>query len=353
MPKNLQETLHFYISKLTKTTNNDLPSPENHQFSPENLHSRSLNHSKSSWFFSGCRYPRTPSFAHGRKSDPQNGTFSNFNTLFEDSGEISGEKYDPQNEEPCNFNTLFEDSGIKSDSGEVSLQNINQRNQDFTLFNNTPFEECDEISGKTSNSSKISSYPQRENRCNFNTPCEDSGKKSNSCKQTDPQRDILCNFKTNFEGSSKFSGRKSESQDTTICNLSSPFEDSSEFSGRISPEFTTDSCSFSSGLSSSEGHQSGARRFFFSPEKSSSILSALPDKFSGVAFPAFSPDPYSDFRGSMQEMVDFRLAMGEVLDWSFLEELLLSYLRLNEKEMHKYIVGAFADLMVSFGRVTG
>ncbi|KAL4202039.1 hypothetical protein AMTRI_Chr02g261770 [Amborella trichopoda] len=215
--------LRLKISEFHTKTTNSHPKSTNFllkpQFSPQNHHFWSQNHSKTSWFFSWCKCPRTPSFAHGRKSDPQNGAFSNFNTLFEDSGEISGAKSDPQN-----IQRLFEDSGIKSESGEVSLQNIEQRNQDFTHFNNTPFEECDQISGKTSNSSKISN-PQRESRCKFNTPFEDFGQKSNSGKQTDQQRNILCNFKTNFEGSSKFSGRKFDSQDTTICNLSSPFED--------------------------------------------------------------------------------------------------------------------------------
>ncbi|PQQ02484.1 transcription repressor OFP12 [Prunus yedoensis var. nudiflora] len=34
-------------------------------------------------------------------------------------------------------------------------------------------------------------------------------------------------------------------------------------------------------------------------------------------------------------------------NWQFLHELLLCYLALNPKSTHKFIIGAFADLLVS------
>lgn len=34
-------------------------------------------------------------------------------------------------------------------------------------------------------------------------------------------------------------------------------------------------------------------------------------------------------------------------NWEFLHELLLCYLALNPKSTHKFIIGAFADLLVS------
>ena len=70
-----------------------------------------------------------------------------------------------------------------------------------------------------------------------------------------------------------------------------------------------------------------------------------------VAVPTYSPDPYNDFRRSMQEMVEARELEDERVDvksnWEFLHELLLCYLALNPKNTHKFIVGAFADLIVS------
>ncbi|XP_057745816.1 transcription repressor OFP16-like [Arachis stenosperma] len=67
-----------------------------------------------------------------------------------------------------------------------------------------------------------------------------------------------------------------------------------------------------------------------------------------VAVPTYSPDPYLDFRQSMQEMVEARPELMDVKsNWNVLHELLLCYLALNPKSTHKFIIGAFADLLVS------
>ncbi|MED6156636.1 hypothetical protein PIB30_016182 [Stylosanthes scabra] len=67
-----------------------------------------------------------------------------------------------------------------------------------------------------------------------------------------------------------------------------------------------------------------------------------------VAVPTYSPDPYLDFRRSMQEMVEARPELMDVKsNWNVLHELLLCYLALNPKSTHKFIIGAFADLLVS------
>ncbi|XP_027363783.1 transcription repressor OFP12-like [Abrus precatorius] len=67
-----------------------------------------------------------------------------------------------------------------------------------------------------------------------------------------------------------------------------------------------------------------------------------------VAVPTYSPDPYVDFRRSMQEMVEARPELMDVKsNWNILHELLLCYLALNPKSTHKFIIGAFADLLVS------
>ncbi|KVI03981.1 transcription repressor OFP12-like [Cynara cardunculus var. scolymus] len=67
----------------------------------------------------------------------------------------------------------------------------------------------------------------------------------------------------------------------------------------------------------------------------------------GVAIPTISPDPYFDFRKSMQEMVEARDLIDVRANWDYLHELLTCYLDLNPKSAHKFIVGAFADLLVT------
>ncbi|KAK6117170.1 hypothetical protein DH2020_049049 [Rehmannia glutinosa] len=102
-----------------------------------------------------------------------------------------------------------------------------------------------------------------------------------------------------------------------------------------------------------------SHRFFFSsPGSSNSIIEPHPEPpppqesgavvSGGVAVQTYSPDPYSDFRKSMVEMIESRdLTDVRADNWGFLNELLLCYLTLNPKHTHKFIVGAFADVIVS------
>lgn len=111
-----------------------------------------------------------------------------------------------------------------------------------------------------------------------------------------------------------------------------------------------------------------SQRFFFSSpgrsnsiiESTSSLSSSSSSSFSpekrpesdnvvggGIPIPTFSPDPFLDFRQSMQEMVEARDLMDVRANWEYLHELLTCYLSLNPKSTHKFIVGAFADLLVS------
>ncbi|CAL9023724.1 unnamed protein product [Prunus brigantina] len=145
---------------------------------------------------------------------------------------------------------------------------------------------------------------------------------------------------------------------TTSKSLSSSFVSSSE------AETDAPAADFATAFAS--------RRFFFSsPGRSNSIVdqSASPPSSiaassespgqrlvnHSVAVPTFSPDPYRDFRRSMQEMVEAREGMKneeeeggkKKSNWEFLHELLLCYLALNPKSTHKFIIGAFADLLVS------
>jgi len=103
-----------------------------------------------------------------------------------------------------------------------------------------------------------------------------------------------------------------------------------------------------------------SHRFFVSsPGNSNSILDSSsssprrhPDQLVGGGVPIrkYSPDPFSDFRKSMQEMIEAREKQDKtstINDWEYLHELLLSYLSLNPRHTHKFIIGAFADLLVS------
>ncbi|KAK4725188.1 hypothetical protein R3W88_027967 [Solanum pinnatisectum] len=107
-------------------------------------------------------------------------------------------------------------------------------------------------------------------------------------------------------------------------------------------------------------------RFFFEAgEKTSSILEVLSsstlskstnNNSNGVEYLPFnescviklssSKDPYGSFKKSMVKMVE---ANQGIKDWDeFLEETLAWYLEVNEKKIHKYIIGAFCDLWISY-----
>ncbi|XP_073047624.1 transcription repressor OFP11-like [Primulina eburnea] len=121
-----------------------------------------------------------------------------------------------------------------------------------------------------------------------------------------------------------------------------------EFSSSSSSPETSPVPDFSSAFAS--------RRFFCSSPGCSNSLLEQPETIAaprqgaaggGVAVDKYSPDPYEDFRKSMQEMIEARESAGVEADWEFLHELLVCYLALNPKHTHKFIFGAFADVTVS------
>ncbi|XP_043697227.1 transcription repressor OFP12-like [Telopea speciosissima] len=144
-------------------------------------------------------------------------------------------------------------------------------------------------------------------------------------------------------------------------------------------DLTSDSTSKSTSLSSDDFSSSdsedlettvpdfatiyASERFFFSsPGRSNSIvesLDSLPEcplpseetkkllMNGGIPISTYSPDPYTDFRRSMEEMVEARELLDVRADWDYLQELLLCYLNLNPKHTHKFIIGAFSDLLLS------
>ncbi|KAL0322080.1 UNVERIFIED_CONTAM: Transcription repressor OFP13 [Sesamum calycinum] len=130
------------------------------------------------------------------------------------------------------------------------------------------------------------------------------------------------------------------------------FTNSSECASTFSAdEHSDDNNNFES--PSLEAIMQGVRsseRLFFEPGETSSILkepeisgraALLPFKES-VALALESDDPYLDFKKSMQEMVESH----GLKEWDCLEELLGWYLRMNGKNNHGFIVGAFVDLLV-------
>ncbi|XP_057536160.1 transcription repressor OFP15-like [Amaranthus tricolor] len=108
-------------------------------------------------------------------------------------------------------------------------------------------------------------------------------------------------------------------------------------------------------------HGLSSDRFFFEPERSSSLLFRQKEEQEqedineeeenqeegykeSEILSMDSNNPYEDFKRSMEEMIE---AHG-LKDWEGLEELLGCYLKINGKNNHGYIVGAFIDLMASF-----
>ncbi|KAF5736873.1 hypothetical protein HS088_TW14G01028 [Tripterygium wilfordii] len=99
-----------------------------------------------------------------------------------------------------------------------------------------------------------------------------------------------------------------------------------------------------------------SQRFFFSsPGRSNSIIESpdicRPPETSqptpldgGIAVDKYSPDPHTDFRRSMQEMIESRETEA---DSEYLHQLLLCYLTLNPKHTHKFIISAFADIFLT------
>ncbi|KAM7485521.1 hypothetical protein LguiA_001530 [Lonicera macranthoides] len=149
------------------------------------------------------------------------------------------------------------------------------------------------------------------------------------------------------------------SPQTLITNFNSLYNS-------LSSTTTTTTTTTSSSSSSSTDHRRSStdslppdfatvfasQRFFFSyPGSSNSILDSPGSSPSpvtgGVAIQTYSPDPYSDFRRSMQEMVESRELTDLKADWEFLHELLMCYLTLNPKSTHKFIFSAFSDLIIS------
>jgi len=141
-----------------------------------------------------------------------------------------------------------------------------------------------------------------------------------------------------------------------ITTLGSCFSNSSSHE-LLSPSISTDHESYSSAVETIVNDAKCEQRLFFEPESTSSSLLEveetgkecnLLEKINGLVFKESemvvmeSENPYDDFKKSMEEMVE----IYGLKEWDCLEELLGWYLRMNDKDQHEFIVGAFFDLLV-------
>ncbi|CAH2064305.1 unnamed protein product [Thlaspi arvense] len=96
------------------------------------------------------------------------------------------------------------------------------------------------------------------------------------------------------------------------------------------------------------GLKSSKRLIFERRGKSNSILEEATkreeEEESFMLLSLESNDPYSDFKRSMEEMVEARALHH---DWRSLEKLLFLFLKVNVKTSHIYIFAAFVDLLLN------
>ena len=261
MPKKLQKTLQEYLTKIKKPTPR-IQFPSNNPFS-----------SSTNWMLSGCKHPKTLSFAMDHNQDK--------------AGKNSG--------------------------GEATLSDV-----DRFLFEN------------------FKSLYMEEDEDNYN---EKKGKAS-----------------TTYEGENPSSGGAVLAGSPRFTDLPPDLRRSHRFfiNPGVSSSLIEESRTSVTTLSEDPGSSSSSRSTTTTLNDSTTTTTTnghakdhvtLPDDC--VAVLVYSPTPYEDFRRSMQEMIEARSRnhRGNV-DWSFMEELLFSYLNLNEKKSYRYILSAFADLVV-------
>ncbi|XP_023540581.1 transcription repressor OFP12-like [Cucurbita pepo subsp. pepo] len=114
----------------------------------------------------------------------------------------------------------------------------------------------------------------------------------------------------------------------------------------FSDESTSDSDSDADAVVPDFSAAVASHRFFLSsPGFSNSIFDSSPDH--AVKVRKVSTDPFVDFRGSMQEMIEARNQPVDVRrDWEYLLNLLICYLQINSLDTHKFITTAFSDLLI-------
>ncbi|KAF5207079.1 transcription repressor OFP14 [Thalictrum thalictroides] len=268
MSKRIQKSVHGYFSKLKQHA------PHVH------LPSKSIT-SSTNWILSGCKYPKTPSFAIDKKA----------------------------NEVPC---PREGHAATLSDVDRFLLENFSSLFCDEKKMNNNNDDDDDD-----DNKKKIDGRHYDDESTNgflFESP-----------RLIGPMPEIRTSQRF-FVSHSTSSSLVEEAQ-----SIASTFEEVRSTTTTTTSTSTT------------------ATNFKESIRTSTEIKGVpLPDE--SIAVLTYSPDPYNDFRQSMEEMVEARLNQNQSIDWDFMEELLFCYLKLNEKKSYRYILSAFVDLTASLKR---
>ncbi|RZC71710.1 hypothetical protein C5167_034870 [Papaver somniferum] len=289
MPKNLHKSIHVCLSKLKRAKQNN-----HHNHSSPSL----VNSSPKKWILSGCKHSRTLSFAvektpsssSGIKSR-QDGAATLSDTKSREDGAATLSDIDRFLFE--NFNSLYhnENDNLVVDEKGTKMMMKNKKNEDSRRDNGN------------SNSDFLFESPR------LMYPPPDRIRAS-----------------SRFFVSPGTSGSLVEENRSSTGGSSSTFDDIGSSSSTNHHTCTTTPSDQSLEVKNGTDHNLA--------EDSVAVLRN-------------SPNPYDDFRRSMQEMIEARLDQNQSVDWDFMEELLFCYLKLNEKKSYKYILGAFVDLIVN------
>ncbi|XP_015867188.1 transcription repressor OFP14 [Ziziphus jujuba] len=257
---------------------------------PQNI-STTFSSSKS-FILSGCKHqPKTLSFAIDRKQhDHQEAREDSDSATLSDIDRFLFE----------NFKSLY----IKDDEDKEEEININKKK-------------------------KGNEEPHHENE-------NQGGFLFESPRLVDPPTD-LCGSHRFFVAPVLSSSLIEESRRLSLTTSSSEF-DVVVSGGSGSSSSTTSTGTINESASMDSNHATTKEDNIIAKEVS------LPDNC--IAVLTYSPCPQDEFRRSMHEMIEARLRHHQKVDWVFMEELLFSYLNLNEKKSHKYILSAFVDLIV-------
>ncbi|CAL0324127.1 unnamed protein product [Lupinus luteus] len=281
MPKKIQKTLHDYISKIKTYHHPQIQLP---------FHS--LPFSKS-WILSGCKHPKTPSFALEGRNETHDGSNSSNNNDHKDDAAATLADVDRFLLE--NFKSLY----LKDDDGDEENGSRYKNTRRVFLENQSHGEEGPKLGPMLFDPPRLLEMPR------------------DLCGST---RFFV---KPGFSGSLVVDDAMT-SMTTTPRKISDRDETGSTATS------TTTAITVNDSSSSKEG---------VNMEKTT-----LPDNC--IALLSCSPNPYEEFKRSMKEMVETRARNHEgEIDWEFMEDLLFCYLNLNEKRSHKFILSAFVDII--------
>ncbi|KAI3977367.1 hypothetical protein MKX01_000280 [Papaver californicum] len=283
MPKNIHKSIHVFLSKLKRTNQNN-----QHDHSSPSL----VNSSPKNWILSGCKHSRTLSFAIDK---------------IPSSSSASATK------------SCEDGAATLSDIDRFLFENFNSLYRNENDNNNLVVDEKSTKMRKNKNKNK----KKKKN--------EDSRRDNGNIDFLFESPRLMYPPPDNIRASSRFFVSPGTSGSLVEENRSSS-------GGSIS---TFDDI----GSSTSIAHHTCTTPSYQSIEAENGTNHNLPED--SVAVLRNSPNPYDDFRRSMQEMIEARLDQNQSVDWDFMEELLFCYLKLNEKKSYKYILGAFVDLIVN------